>query len=161
RAPLSINPGDPGFSATLNVLAHELGHQWLARVHYRNGAGQDSPDLLGQAAAPWSYLLDSKASVMFGAAWGPTGDGACTAPPVEQIYSPLDLYLMGFLDPSKVPPFTLLRNPAVDPTQLPKEGAVVTATPETVAVGQVIAADGQRVPSVAQSQKAFRLGFIF
>src|SRR5262249_15335733 len=54
----------------------------------------------------------------------------------------------------------LLRNPAIDRRQLPAEGAVVSATPETVTVDQVIAAEGPRSPSSRDSQKEFRLGFI-
>src|SRR6266496_6302768 len=159
--PQSLEAGDPGFIYTLNVLAHEVAHQWLAEVHYRDPRGQSSSALLGRDGAHWSYLLDSDASVMYGSDWVANGDGTYTAVRVRDIYSPLDRYLMGLLDSARLPPFTLLRNPAVDFTQLPVEGAVVVGTPETVTVDQVIAAEGPRSPGFALSQKVFRVGFIF
>ncbi len=45
--PLSTNPVDAGFRDTLGVLAHEIGHQWLARVRFREAAGSLSEGLLG------------------------------------------------------------------------------------------------------------------
>ena len=158
--PQSLEPGTHGFLRTLGVLSHEVGHQWLAQPRYRNSSGQLSPDLLGRAGSHWSYLLDSDASVMHGSDWTSNGNGTFTAARTWDGYSPLDLYLMGLLDPARVDPFTLLRNPAVDPTGAPNEGATVSAVPETVTVGQVIAAEGPRAPSHVLSPKDFRLGFI-
>ena len=37
QRPLSLSPGDPGFLRTLGVLAHEMGHQWLAEARYKVG----------------------------------------------------------------------------------------------------------------------------
>jgi len=39
QLPFSLQPAD-GFQTTLNVLAHEIAHQWLAYVRYRRD-GQD------------------------------------------------------------------------------------------------------------------------
>jgi subtilase family serine protease/flagellar hook assembly protein FlgD/fibronectin type 3 domain-containing protein len=160
QLPQSLEPGTRGFLQTLGVLSHEVGHQWLARPRYRNGSGQLSGDLLGRAGSHWSYLLDSDASVMHGSDWVANGNGTFTAARTWDGYSPLDLYLMGLLDPARVSPFTLLRNPAVDPTGVPVEGATVSAVPEAVTVDQVIAAEGPRAPSHLLSPKEFRLGFI-
>ena len=158
--PQSLEPGTHGFLRTLGVLSHEVGHQWLAQPRYRNSSGQLSTDLLGRAGSHWSYLLDSDASVMHGSDWTSNGNGTFTAARTWDGYSPLDLYLMGLLDPARVDPFTLLRNPAVDPTGVPNEGATISAVPETVTVGQVVAAEGPRSPSHLLSPKEFRLGFI-
>jgi subtilase family serine protease/flagellar hook assembly protein FlgD len=158
--PLSLTPGDPGFLATLNVLAHEVGHQWLAQVRYLDG-GVVSDALLGKDEAHWSYLLDSDASVMYGADWRDRGDGTFAAARVKEQYSALDLYLMGFLPPEKVPPFTLLQSPGVHRHLINRVGAVVAATPATVTIEQVVAANGPRVPDATHSQKEFRLGFVF
>jgi subtilase family serine protease len=159
--PFGVEPGQRGYLRTLSTLLHEVGHQWLAEARYRNASGQVSTDMLGWDGVHWSYLLDSDASHLLGSDWVANGGGVYTAARVREIYSPLDLYLMGFLDPSGVPDFTLLRNPAVDPTGLPVEGATVTAAPETVAIGQVIDAMGPRGPDQRHSQKEFRLGFVF
>jgi len=49
--PLSTAPGDPGFRDTLNVLAHEVGHQWLAYARFRDASGAVSSDLLDGSRA--------------------------------------------------------------------------------------------------------------
>lgn len=158
--PLSTQPGEPGFRDTLNVLAHELAHQWLAFVRYRDAGGASSGDLLGRDGAHWSYLLDSDASVMYGADWVAQAGGGYRAQRVLEGYSALDRYLMGFLDPARVEPFTLLRAPGVDPTGLPLEGALVQGDAESVALGQVLAAEGPRVPGFLAAPKSFRVGFV-
>ena len=76
-------------------------------------------------------------------------------------YSSLDLYLMGLLPAPGVGSITLLRNPALDATALPVEGATITAVPETVTIDQIIGAEGSRLPDSQSSPKAFRLGFVF
>src|SRR6185295_9437687 len=35
RIPLSLDPADPGFTGTLNILAHETAHQWIAEARFR------------------------------------------------------------------------------------------------------------------------------
>ncbi|MEO8360475.1 MAG: CARDB domain-containing protein, partial [Vicinamibacteria bacterium] len=161
RLPQSLTPGSRGFLSTLNVLAHEIAHQWLAHVHYLDQQAGISSALLGKDGSHWSYLLDSDASVMYGSDWTREADGHFKATEVRRGYSALDLYLMGMLPASKVAPFTLLRNPAIDPLGLPILGAQIEATPEVVTVGQVIGAEGERAPNYLQSPKAFRVAFIF
>jgi subtilase family serine protease/fibronectin type 3 domain-containing protein len=160
RAPLSLDAADPGFTRTLNILAHETAHQWLTEARFRDSAGQLSSDLL-KGDGHWSYLLDSDASVMYGADWVARGDGRYAAARVQDTYFSLDLYLMGLLDPAKVTPFNVLRNPAVSRNGIPLEDAVVEAVPETVTIDQVLAAEGPRSPGFEAASKAFRLGFIF
>ncbi len=160
--PLSASPGDEGFRDSLNVLAHEIGHQWLAHARFSRGASDPlSLDLLGADDSHWSYLLDSDGSLLYGADWTARGDGTYRADRVLSGYSALDLYLMGFLDSAKVAPFTLLRNPAVDAKRPVREGDVVSASPETVTIDQVLAAEGPRSPGYASAPKTFRVGFIF
>ena len=159
--PLSLTPGDPGFLSTLNVLAHELGHQWLVRINYIDGGGVSSGDLLGRDAGHWSTLLDSDASLMDGVDWLPLGGGSFRADRLDLRYSDLDLYLMGFLPPEEIVPFMLLRNPEFDPTKEPTEGDTITAATETVTIDQIVQAEGPRSPSHVFSPKIFRLGFIF
>src|SRR5688572_14085041 len=104
QAPFSDQPGTPGFDDAVNVIVHEVGHQWLASVRYRNGAGVDSEDLLGIDGSHWSYLLDSDASLMYGSDWTAEGAGVFRASRVRLGYSALDLYLMGLLESTRVPP---------------------------------------------------------
>jgi subtilase family serine protease len=159
--PLSVEPSQPGWRDTLNVLAHEVGHQWLARARYRDGTGASSAALLGRDGSHWSYLLDSDASIMYGSDWRQQPAGDWRAERVSEGYSPLDLYLMGLAPPARVAPFTLLRNPEIDPTTLPRRGDVVSAVPETVTVDQVVAAEGARQPPFLVAPKTFRAAFVF
>jgi subtilase family serine protease/Tol biopolymer transport system component/flagellar hook assembly protein FlgD/fibronectin type 3 domain-containing protein len=161
QRPFSVAPGDMGFLQTLNVLAHEVGHQWLAEARYKAG-GVSHDDLLGQDGNHWSYLLDSDASLHYGADWRDNGDGTFTAARVKEHYSALDLYLMGFLPKEKVAPFLLLQNPAIDRRRINREGEVVAATGTTeIAIDQLVEEMGPRKPSSLHSQKEFRLGFVF
>ena len=161
QRPLSLSLGDPGFLKTLGVLAHEMGHQWLAEARYRVG-DTESRDLLGADEAHWSYLLDSDGSFLYGADWRANGDGTFTAARVSERYSALDLYLMGLLPKEKVPPLTLLRNPAVDRQRINREGEVVAATGTSeILIQQLIDAMGPRRPDYVHAQKEFRLGFVF
>ena len=154
-------PGEAGFIATLNVLAHEVGHQWLAQARFVDGSGRISDDLLGRDGTHWSYLLDSDASLLYGAKWVPDGPGLFHAARVKEQYSALDRYFMGFLPAEKVQPFFLLRNPGIDPRRINREGEDVAGVPEAVSLQQVVAALGPRRPDAVHSQKEFRLGFVF
>jgi hypothetical protein len=160
REPFSLDPSDPGFQATMSILAHEVGHRWLAQVRYRDDSGKVSDELLGRDGVHWSYLLSSDASFLYGSSWQANSDGSFTAIDVPRRFSALDLYLMGLLGPQEVPPFLLLRNPEIDPNRYPEIGARVIAEPETVCVEQIIDIEGPRVPGVDTSQKEFRLAFV-
>ena len=124
----SLQPGDPGFQTT-RERARARGGPPVARRRRATGTapGQVSSDLLGLDGAHWSYLLDSDASVMYGSDWVPQATGVFRAARVRARYSrarPLPDGLARRRD--SVPPFTLLRNPAVDPRRLPVEDATVT-----------------------------------
>ncbi|HSN56104.1 MAG TPA: hypothetical protein VLT32_15625, partial [Candidatus Sulfomarinibacteraceae bacterium] len=142
------------------VLNHELGHRWLAFCRYDAGSGPPSDGLLGVDDSHWSYLLDSDGSFMYGSRWRDNGDGTFTATEVRQRYSELDLYLMGMLGADEVAPFELLESPAVAPDQYPELGATVTATPTTVAIDQVIAAEGARLPAAAEAPRELRAAMV-
>ena len=154
------NPLDPEFTSTMTTLSHELLHQWAARVKYKTDFGNISNDLLGLDDAHWSYLLDTQGSLMYGNKWRNNGDGTFTSLPGRKYYSPLDLYLMGLIDKSEVPPMLLIENPLVTPDQLPDTGVTIEGTSSTVTINDIIAVEGERVPSVADSQKSFKFATI-
>jgi flagellar hook assembly protein FlgD/fibronectin type 3 domain-containing protein len=152
----------PDYDVMLSVFAHELQHRWGSYVKFRNKNGAASTALLGQDASHWSYLLDSQGSVHYGALWRDNGDGSFTATETRDTYSPLDLYLAGMIDKSKVPPFTLIDAPGIDPTQLPPPlGTTIKGVKQTVTVDDIIAVEGPRVPAADVAPKAFRFAFIF
>jgi subtilase family serine protease/flagellar hook assembly protein FlgD len=156
----ATDPLDPDFEEILAVLAHEILHQWGAYVRFKRPDGTLSDALLGRDGSHWSFLLDSDASVLYGNDWRDDGNGGFTSAAALQFFSPLDLYLAGFFAPGEVPPFVLIENPAVDPSQLPRRGARVEGEATLVTVDDVIAAEGPRVPPAAQSPKDFRAAFV-
>ncbi|RLE21903.1 MAG: hypothetical protein DRJ65_15020, partial [Acidobacteria bacterium] len=143
------------------VLNHELAHRWSARCRFVDDGGETSMALLGADEAHWSYLLDSDASYLYGSDWTDNHDGTFIATDVLSGFSDLDLYLMGLADPTALSPFTLLEDPAVSPEGMPQLGDVVSATPTTVSIDQVIAAEGPRAPAFSQSPKEFRIAVIY
>ncbi|TSK05051.1 MAG: choice-of-anchor D domain-containing protein [Geobacter sp.] len=153
-------PGSTQFDQAITTLTHEQMHRFGAYVIFKKPDGSISTALLGKDAAHWSYLLDSQGSVMYGNAWKDNKDGTFTSTSIRSSYSPLDLYLMGMIDKTQVPPMTLIENPAVDPKQYPNLGATVSGTTRTVTIDDIIAAEGERIPNAAQSQKTFKTAFI-
>lgn len=162
----SLVPGidAPGVDAALGLVAHEVAHQWSARVRFRErGTGNPSAALLGRDGAHWSYFLDSEASILYGSDWRDLGGGRFVADPSPRRYSALDLYLMGVLDGSEVPSFSLLAPAAgapSDATALPAgAGTIISATSVPVSIADIVAVEGPRVPDASASQKVFRAGF--
>ena len=161
---LVSEPLDPKFEDTLYLLSHEIMHRWAARAKFRDSSGNSSSALLGKDGSHWSFLLDSGGSLMYGNRWQDNGNGTFTSlmPQSEQkFYSPLDLYLMGMIDKSKVPPMLLIDSPGVDPGRLPEAGVTISGTAKTVTIDDIIAAMGQRDPDTSTSQKSFKTAFIY
>ena len=155
-----LDAADPEFESALSTLSHEVLHQWAAAVKFRDTNGTPSSALLGKDGAHWSYLLDSDASVEYGAKWRDNGDGTFTSIGTRKFFSPLDLYLMGFYKPEEVPPFLLIDNPAIDKLQLPQENVTISGTRRMVSVADIIAQEGPRIPDAEHSQKEFRIAFV-
>lgn len=158
---LGTGPLDPKFEVTLATLAHEQMHRWGAGVHFRDAAGNISSALLGKDGNHWNYLLDTEGSLMYGNDWKDNGNGTYTSVSASKYYSPLDLYLMGFYDRTQVLPMLLIENPSIDPTGLPAIGSTVSGTSRQITIDDIIAAEGERVPNSAVSQKSFKIAFIF
>ncbi len=160
-ATITTNPSDPKFEETISILAHEQMHRWGANVKFKDAAGNTSTALLGKDGSHWSFLLDSDGSVLYGNDWRDNGDNTFTSVAANKYYSPLDLYLMGIIDKSKVPPMLLIENISVDPTRLPAVGETISGTAHSVTIDDIIGAEGQRAPDAVTSQKSFKTAFIF
>lgn len=156
----AFEPGDARYRNVLSTLAHEIMHRWGARVSYRTSAGEVSRALLGEDGAHWSYFLDSDASLMYGADWTRRADGRYESVAIRQRFSPLDLYVAGLAAASEVPDMNLIVGGDGNATDLPRLGAVSGGTTDTVSIGQIIAAEGPRVPDAAQAPKDFRAALI-
>jgi large repetitive protein len=158
--PLAANPYGPKLDPTVTMLNHEIMHRWGVHALFKDATGALNEGLIGETNSHWSYLLDTKGSVMYGNAWKDNRDGTFTSTAVETGYSPLDLYLMGMIQKDQVPPMLLIDNPAIDKMKLPELGATITGTARTVTMDQIVAALGERNPDAANSQKQFNVGFV-
>lgn len=158
----SNSTSDPNYDLLLSVFAHEMQHRWGAFVKFRDWNGNISNALLGKDGSHWSSLLDTQASVLYGANWRDNGDGTFTATDKISRFSPLDLYLSGLVDKSQVPPFTLIESSDLDPEDLPPPpGKTIRGIKRTITIEDIIDAEGPRIPSADVSQKSFRFGFVY
>ena len=143
----------------IGILAHEVGHRWLAYPTFINDQGRRSTDLLGRQLAHWSFNLDTDGSVMEGNDIRDNGNGTFTTVGSWQGFSPLDEYLMGFRKASRVQPFFYVSGSAQDNSSGPDTGVTLTGQRVDVTIAQVIAAIGPRVPerTTEPTQVAFAL----
>jgi hypothetical protein len=155
-----------GENSTLSVLAHEVGHRWLSYVEFRDHTGQASDALLGRQRSHWSFFFDSDASVMEGNDIEALGGGAFRTTSATRRYSRLDLYLMGLVPASDVPPFFYVADPAnlsdqKDRESAPDVGITFNGTRRDVLIEDVVAVNGPRVPSAADSPRLHRQAFLY
>ena len=168
---LNKYPEDPrqkflGENNTVSVMGQEVGHRWLAFVEFRDHTGARSSELLGRGDSHWSFFFDSNASVMEGNDIEDLGGGSFRTVDAVSRYSLLDQYMMGLVAPSQVPPFFYVQNPTnVSPSRnresAPNIGVTFNGTRRDVLIDDVIAIEGPRVPSVADSAKVHRQAFIY
>jgi hypothetical protein len=164
-------PDDPtqkflGENNTLSVLGQEVGHRWLAFMEFSDRNGQRSQALLGRGLAHWSFFFDSDASVMEGNDIEDLGGGSFRTSASVQRYSSLDQYAMGLLPESQVPSFFYVENPVnVVPSRTaedaPRVGVTFSGTRRDVLVRDIVAIEGPRIPSAADSSKVHRQAFIY
>ncbi len=164
-------PSNPGqtmpdtYTSLLQVLAHEVGHRWLAYAKVeRDGRAQDL--LLGRDKSHWSFFFDSEASFVEGNQINSHGSSFVTSMPFQG-YSPLDLYLMGFLKPEDVRDTFIVegaRRFSPDfpfaPESSPEPDVSFQGSAHTVTIEDIIAANGKREPDSSTSQKSFRHLFV-
>ncbi len=155
-------------TSTLSVLAHEFGHTWLAFI--------DPLVLLTRDRAHWNFFLHTSGSLLGGNDIQDNGDGSFITLAPKDIYSPLDLYLMGLLKPEDVPPTFLVTNPHDLDLPPPYDQQTITADQlqgtyslgdvgfrgdrREVRIEDIISVNGVRIPSAESSQKDFRTAFI-
>lgn len=162
----SANPSDRVLreETSLSVLAHEVGHRWLATAKYKDGATV-SEELLGRQKAHWSFFMNSSGSHDEGNQIEDLGGGAFKTGPASQRYGPLDQYLMGLRPSGEVPPFFVIRNPVLDGVQTseraPQSNVDIKGVRRDVTVDDVIAAMGPRSPAPAPNPPAWRVAFLY
>jgi hypothetical protein len=164
-------PEDPvarvlGENSTLSVLAHEVGHRWLAYFEFRDHAGVQSDALLGRQRAHWSFFLDSDASVMEGNDIEALGGGSFRTVAAARRFGRLDQYAMGLVPPSDVPPFFYVADPVnvsrdLDRESAPEVGVTFNGTRRDVLIQDILAIHGPRIPSAEESARLHRQAFVF
>jgi hypothetical protein len=165
-AKYSANPGDRVLreETSLSVLAHEVGHRWLATARYSD-QGVVSTELLGRQKAHWSFFMNSSGSHDEGNQIEDLGGGMFKTGPASQRYGPLDQYLMGLRPPEEVPPFFVIRNPVLEgelsAERAPQSNVEIRGTKRDVTAADVIAAMGPRSPAPAPNPPAWRVAFVY
>lgn len=170
--PLSQYPDDPAEplrsrpasrESTLAILAHEVGHLFLAYASIRDPADPAARPLLGRQLAHWSFVFNSEASHLEGNRIRDDGPGVSprfvTVGNAEQ-YAPLDQYLMGFVPPDQVPPVFLVTHADVAANRAPERGVRFNGERLEVRVEDIIAAEGPRRPDHTVAQRRFRAAFV-
>lgn len=146
-----IDAYDRGVTS-LNVT-HEILHQWSFFGDSSLGLG----DGLGHYN-PRSNI----GSLLGGYQWNAGDDGGYTLDCTMGMngtyrIAPLDLYFMGLLDASMVPPIHIYSE--YSPPPLQRCGQNITDITRTVTIQDIIQSLGTRTPSVGSAQSAFRIVF--
>lgn len=152
-----------GEDSTLSVLAHEVGHRWLAHARYLD-AGAARSDLLGRQQAHWSFFAHTSGSHLEGNDIEDLGGGRFRTRAASQRYSPLDQYLMGLRPAEEVPPFFVVRSPTeigVDPARDPQRDVFFSGARRDVTIADVIAALGPRDPAPGAARAPWRQAFVY
>ena len=159
----------PPYDYAMSQIGHEMGHRWSAFVTAKvNGEtielGPTHWAMGLQAPAPFPYQRPTEASAMGGGVWQDNFDGTFTQLDDNYYvpatgYSYLDLYLMGFIAPSEVPDFFMLKN--FVPAGKDANGHPIFKADRTkITIQDVIAVEGPRLPDVDHSQRNFNTGMV-
>ena len=148
--------------AAIDILAHEIGHQWLVGAQFVDASGQVSNDLLGRSGVHWSYYFNSDLSFLEGNRIQDNGGGSFTTQRGAPTYNDLDLYFMGLLPAGQVSDFWYVRASAPQDTDTaaPEGGATFQGTRVDLEIDDVIAALGPRRPAAGDAPREFRIGFV-
>lgn len=153
-----------GTDTSISVLAHEVGHLWMAyaSVADPNGDSNYSP-MLGYGASHWSFNFNSEASLLEGNEIQDNGSGGFVTTRATEVYSALDQYLMGLRAPEDVMaahPMFYVANSSQSNTRHPATGITISGERRNVDIGELLSRYGRRTPDQTVSQKRFRLAFI-
>ena len=151
--------------STLAILAHEVGHRWLAY------AGASEQGLAGPDGH-WAYVLDTGASFLGGNQIRANDDGSFSTTAAMQTYGPLDRYLMGLATAAEVPPFFVVDDAhsfepppghageVLGPESHPETGVRFQGTRRDLTIDDVRARIGDRQPDTPSARIAFRMATV-
>jgi hypothetical protein len=153
---------------TLEVVAHEVAHRWLAHPLLQDGTTDPLALLHATDRAHWSFFFNADGSVMEGNKLVDQGEGRgdqrfVTGDPTNK-YSDFDRYLMGFGTKESVPAMFFVQDPTGTTRRsdsLPSASVVsFGGTRRDFTIDNIISANGPRIPSALQSPKVYRQAFI-
>ncbi|OGY54988.1 MAG: hypothetical protein A3A24_01760 [Candidatus Buchananbacteria bacterium RIFCSPLOWO2_01_FULL_46_12] len=133
-----------GLNEALNLVLHEILHQWSAYVSFIDSTGKQNFSLLRSPDFQhWSYYAGF-VSPLGGSGWIDNADGTFTSQLSKMAdtnlrqFSPLDLYLMGLIPYQLMPPFFYVK-----PDVAGAIGNTIAGQAQWVDVSQIIAAHGE------------------
>jgi len=149
------------------ILGHETGHRWLARLRFRDAQAAANGALLGRGDVHWSFFFDSDASVLEGNEIVDAGGGRFATTDIVRRFSPLDQYAMGLRSPAEVPPFFQVSladdfRPArtYTPGSGPEVGVSFSGVRRDVTIEDVVAAMGPRDPPADGAPRLLRQAYL-
>jgi hypothetical protein len=161
----SIGGGGDTFS-TMDVMAHEFGHQWLSYT-YVDSAGSPSPALLGRDYQHWNFFFDADSSFMEGCDWAQVRPDSFVTDGVSSTFGALDQYLMGMRTRAEIDSFFVINAPeAFDPPgtyipiSIPETGIGCRGRATWWHISDIEAVNGPRVPDGSVAQRTFRTAFV-
>jgi hypothetical protein len=148
------------------ILDHEIGHAWGIRIGEAQGLKFSGNDCAYHNTYGW-HISEYSNQVGQMAAFPQldlksNGDGTYKVTQVgdretDATYAPLTLYLMGMIPPEDVPPVMILRN-----ENYPDYDSIPKSEFDIFTIEEIMAANGgERIPAYPNTQKKFRVGFIF
>ena len=155
-------------STASRVMLHEFGHRWLYFFSIREN-GQTGRFLNPISAHPAAYVHtpaafpvygQNESSVMGGSYFTAQPDGTYKAHVANHGFSWTDLYLMGLAGAEEVPNWFYIANTDLPKAYWPQQGQIADGQRRDVSLSQVTAVHGPRLPSVALSQREFRVLFV-
>ncbi|MDD2807586.1 MAG: hypothetical protein PHW95_03650 [Patescibacteria group bacterium] len=132
-----------GLSSALNIMVHEILHNWAAYVPFIDAGGKKNTNLLRADDESHWNLYDIFMSPLGGSGWIDNGNNTFTSALTKMAdtnlrpFSQLDLYLMGLLPAQFVSPVKYLK-----PVHTGEVANTIEATVQTVAIDQIIKANG-------------------
>ncbi|MCH8957286.1 T9SS type A sorting domain-containing protein [candidate division KSB1 bacterium] len=149
----------------LTILAQESGHRWGVHVNFIDTNSDTSDLILGRDNGHWSYYFDSDHSSLEGGNWEFSFGNTFTTPTQVDFFGDIDEYIMGLRTPEEVTPSFFVSSPTNDLLSsrergTPRMGAFASGTAVEVTIGDIIAAEGPRLPAEADAPKDLRQAFI-
>jgi hypothetical protein len=161
----SLGGGGDTFT-TMDVLAHEFAHRWLAYT-FVDSAGTSSDALLGRDWQHWGFFADVDGSFMEGCGWAQVGPDTFVTDDASSRFGRLDQYLMGLRTRAEMDSVFVVNAPTdfnppgtYIPISVPAVGVGCDGRATFWKVDDIERENGPRVPDGAVATRHWRVGFV-